>query len=60
MMTVFNMEDGSTELDKVDILTGEDDVFHYPLPRLQLLTVAESEFVSRSAGPHRHLVLPPG
>ncbi|WP_156455161.1 hypothetical protein [Janthinobacterium sp. B9-8] len=57
MMTVFNMEDGSVELENVDILAIKDEFFH-PLPSLQLLTVAESESVSRQ--PRHHLVLPPG
>ncbi|MFC7421152.1 hypothetical protein ACFQNF_14920 [Iodobacter arcticus] len=57
MMTVFNMEDGSAELENVDILVIKDEFIH-PLPSLQLLTVAESENVSRQ--PRRHLVLPPG
>ncbi|AZN36559.1 hypothetical protein [Iodobacter ciconiae] len=58
MMTVFNM-DGSIEQESMDILASVNDVFsYYPFPRLQLLTVAESQLVSRSAEFQRRLVLP--
>jgi hypothetical protein len=53
MITVFSMEDGSAELENVDILAPRDEAgYAQPVPSLQLLTVAESE-MTRARVPHR-------
>ncbi|MCX7208494.1 MAG: hypothetical protein NT086_21420 [Proteobacteria bacterium] len=55
MMTVFNMDDGSTELENVDILATREDILRpFEMPSLQLLSVAESEIASRLQVHHRH------
>jgi hypothetical protein len=55
MMTVFNMDDGSTELENVDILANREDILRpFEVPSLQLLSVAESEIASRLQVHHRH------
>ncbi len=56
MMTVFNMDDGSTELENVDILATREDILRpFEVPSLQLLSVAESE-TTRLQVRHRHSV----
>jgi hypothetical protein len=60
MMTVFNMDDGSAELENVDILATREDILRsFEVPSLQLLCVAESE-TSRLQEHHRRFVLTNG
>ncbi|WP_188053482.1 hypothetical protein [Iodobacter fluviatilis] len=53
MITVFKMEDGSAELETVDILATRDEFLRpFNLPSLQLLSVAESECARVSVTRH--------
>ena len=55
MMTVFSMEDGSFEVERVDILTAQEESLRpLALPALQLLSVAESESIKRPVVAFRH------
>ncbi|WP_293932674.1 hypothetical protein [Iodobacter sp.] len=53
MITVFKMEDGSVELETVDILATRDEFLRpFDLPSLQLLSVTESECARAAATRH--------